>query len=81
MNMLNNLYRTTGERAVRAGSPDHAARLLADRMARRAHGRRGAAHFVSLIGRGENGEALHYAARLINAYGWATSVQFVVRRA
>lgn len=81
MEIIRDLYRTSGERAVRAGSFDHAAWLLADRMARRAHGRRGEAHFVNMIGRGENGSALHYAAHLINADGWATSVQFVVRRA
>lgn len=75
------LYRTAGERAVRAGSPDQAARLLAGRMARREYGRRGAAHFLHEVGRSENGSAIHYAVRLVDVTGYATSTQFVVRRA
>ena len=54
------LYRTAGERAVRAPSPAHAAWALANRMARREHGRRGAAQGVHLIGHSENGLAAHY---------------------
>jgi len=75
------LYRTSGERAVRAPTPTHAAWGLAARMARREHGRTGEAFFVNRIGHSENGEAFHCAARLVGPNSYATSVQFVVRRA
>ena len=74
------LYRASGERAVRAPTPTHAAWVLAKRMARRQHGRRGDAYGVHVVGHSENGAAMHYAARLVDANSYATSAQFVVRR-
>ncbi len=74
-------YRTSGERAVRAPTPTHAAWVLAKRMARRQHGRRGDAYGVRVVGYSENGAAVHYAARLVGSHSYATSTQFVVRRA
>jgi len=79
--LTSHLYRTSGERAVRAPTPTHAAWALAGRMARRQHGRTGEACFVTRVGHSEDGEAFHYAARLVGPKGYATSVQFVVRRA
>lgn len=75
------LYRISGERAVRAPTPTHAAWALAKRMARRQYGRRGDAYCVHVVGHSENGAAAHYAARLEGANGYGTSAQFVVRRA
>ena len=75
------LYRASGERAVRAPTPTHAAWVLAKRMARRQHGRRGDAYGVHVVGHSEIGAAVHYAARLVGSDNYATSAQFVVRRA
>ena len=74
------LYRTSGERAVRAPSPAHAAWALANRMARREHGRHGAAQGVHLTGHSEGGFAAHYRASLVARNGYSVSVEFVVRR-
>ena len=73
------LYRIAGERAVRAPSPDHAAWALANRMARREHGRHGSAQGVYLIGYSESGEAAHYRGSLVARNGYFVSVDFVVR--
>ena len=73
------LYRTAGERAVRAPSPAHAAWALANRMARREHGRHGAAMSVYLTGYSERGEAAHYRGSLVARNGYSVSVDFVVR--
>ena len=74
------LYRTSGERAVRAPSPAHAAWALANRMARREHGRHGAAMGVHLTGHSENGDAAHYRGSLVDRNGYSVSVEFVVRK-
>lgn len=74
------LYRTSGERAIRAHTPNHAAFAFAGRMARREHGRRAT---VSVIptGYSENGDAQHYRAAMTSPSGYMTTVEFVVRRA
>ena len=74
------LYRTAGERAVRAPSPAQAAWALANRMARREHGRHGSAQGVYLIGYSERGEAEHYRGSLVDRNGYSVSVHFVVRK-
>jgi len=74
------LYRTSGERAIRTYTPNHAAFAFAARMARREHGRRATARVVP-TGYSDNGEARHYRASLTAANGYRTTVEFVLRRA
>jgi len=70
-----------GGRAVRASSPTNAAWVFANRMARRKHGRDGAAQGVHLAGYGENGDAAHYRGSLVARNGYSVPVEFVVRMA
>lgn len=74
------LYRTAGERAVRAPSPAHAAWALANRMARRAYGKRGGADVHRL---GLSGDEVLFEAQ-IGHQGmrdfWHETIYFRVRK-